>query len=89
MYLNYIFTSQRRRCRSENVEEEEGMLLKDQLLDHSDDDDDESENRAGGITIEDIDDEGIQPIHIGGHTASVQVRCCFLFCTFAPLHLYV
>ena len=49
MYLNYIFASQRRRCRSENIEEEEGMLHKDQLLDHSGSDDDEPENRASEI----------------------------------------
>lgn len=87
MYLNYIFAPQRRRYHSENVEEEEDMLLKDGQSDNSDSDDDEPENRVGEITIEDIDDEDIQPIHIGGHTVSVQVRCCFLFCTFAPSHL--
>ena len=64
------------------------MLPNDQLLDHdSDSDDDEPENRADLVTIENMNEEDIQPIHIGGHTASVQVRCCSLFCTFALLHI--
>ena len=70
---------------SEMVEEEED-LRPNQLLDRSDSGNDEPENRADDITIEEINDEDIQQIHIGGHTASVQVRCCSHY---AHSHLYV
>ena len=62
------------------------MLPNDQLLEHSNSDDDEPENRAGVITIEDISDEDIQPIQIGGQTASVEVRCYSFLCL--SIHLY-
>ena len=49
------------------------------LQDHcdSDDNDDESDISEDDFTIESINDEDIQQIHIGGHTASVQVRLSF------------
>ena len=74
---------------SERVEaEEENLLSNNQPLDHSDSDNDEPENRADTITIEEINDEDIQPIHIGRHTASVEVRSCSLLCTVTLSHTY-
>ena len=65
---------------NERVEEEEDLLPSDQH--HSDsDNDEESDNSKDVITIEELKDEDIQQIHIGGHTASVQVRHCSLLCT--------
>ena len=65
---------------SERVEEEEENLLpSDQLLDHSDDDDESDSSKDMNI-IEELKDEDIQQIHIGGPTASVQVRRCSLLC---------
>lgn len=52
---------------TENIEEEEDLLLRDQLQIHSDVN--EPENRADAITIETMKDK-----NKGGHTASVQVR---------------
>lgn len=61
------------------AEEEEDLLPNDQSLDHSDSDADEPENRDDAVTIEEvINDEDIQPIYIGRHKASVQVRSCSL-----------
>ena len=79
------FLPQRRMFLSEMVEEEED-LPPIQLLDRSD----KPENRADAVTIEELNDEDIQPIHIGGHTASVQVSCYSSpLCTITHLHLQV
>ena len=78
------FLPQRRVFLSEMVEEEED-LLPNQLLDRSD----KPENEADAITIEEVNDEDIQPIHIGGQTASVQVIMSFYLCTFTRLHLHI
>lgn len=64
---------------SERVEEEKDLLPSDQH--HSDsDNDEESDNSKDVSTIEELKDEDIQQIHIGGHTVSDQVRCSLL-CT--------
>lgn len=73
MFLSLLHISQRfllhQQCQhvylTENIEEEEDLLPRDQLQIHSDDN--EPENRADAITVETMKNKG-------GHTASVQVR---------------
>ena len=72
--LSNFFTLQ---SLSDRVEEEEDLPPNYPLQDHCDsDNDEESDISEDDITIDEVNDKDIQPIHIGGHTASVQVRLC-------------